>query len=179
MQKKSMPRYKIIFSGPVGSGKTSAITSISDVPPTKKDIAVSSPPKNDKNAVALDYGLITLDDETQIHLYGTPEQKRFDFIWDLLTHRGLGLILLIDNTDPTALTKLEFFLKAFQGFIIPENLAIGVTKMDISPIPSIRFYQIALRGSGITVPIFEVDARSKKDISILIQALLHSIDPTI
>lgn len=30
--------------------------------------------------VAMDYGVIRLDESTKVHLYGTPGQERFDFI---------------------------------------------------------------------------------------------------
>ena len=36
-----MSQYKIIFTGPVGAGKTTAIQSISDVPPIKTDASAS------------------------------------------------------------------------------------------------------------------------------------------
>jgi signal recognition particle receptor subunit beta len=36
-----MSQYKIIFTGPVGAGKTTAINSISDLPPIKTDAAAS------------------------------------------------------------------------------------------------------------------------------------------
>ena len=32
-----MATYKIIFTGPVGSGKTTAVASLSDIPPVKTD----------------------------------------------------------------------------------------------------------------------------------------------
>ena len=179
---KNSPRYKIIFSGPPGAGKASAIASLSDITPIKKQIT-SSPPSAEKNEKLkgniLDYGLINVSDDIQIHLYGSPEQKRFSFMWDMLTHRGLGLILLIDNTDTSSLNQLKHFLKAFQGFISANNLAIGITKMDLAPLPTIRDYQVSLRGTGLTPPIFEVDARSQRDVSLLMQALLQSIDPTL
>ena len=43
--------------------------------------------------VALDYGLMKLDAGERIHLYGTPGQERFDFMWDILTKGGLGVVL--------------------------------------------------------------------------------------
>ena len=77
-----MSQYKIIFTGPVGAGKTTAITSISDVPLIKTDEAASDMTKQRKaeTTVAMDYGIMNLKDNEKIHLYGTPGQERFDFM---------------------------------------------------------------------------------------------------
>jgi len=57
-----MSQYKIIFTGPVGAGKTTAINSISDSPPIKTDAAASDMTKSRKAAttVAMDYGIMNL-----------------------------------------------------------------------------------------------------------------------
>ena len=51
--------------------------------------------------VAMDYGVIRLDEDTKVHLYGTPGQERFNFMWEILSKGSMGLILLLDNTLPT------------------------------------------------------------------------------
>ncbi len=174
-----MSAYKIIFTGPVGAGKTTAIESISDEPPIRTDEAASDMAKNRKAAttVAMDYGILNLDDGERIHLYGTPGQERFDFMWDILTLGGIGLVLLLDNTRSDPFTDLRFFLETFEGFIHSTKVVIGVTQMDLSQTPTIADYHMQLKGLGLNPPIFEVDARVKADISLLVQSLLFSLDP--
>ena len=62
--------------------------------PIKTDEAASDMTKTRKagTTVAMDYGVMHLDDGEKIHLYGTPGQARFDFMWDILTTGGIGLI---------------------------------------------------------------------------------------
>nr|WP_305908301.1 ATP/GTP-binding protein [Methylomarinum sp. Ch1-1]MDP4521123.1 ATP/GTP-binding protein [Methylomarinum sp. Ch1-1] len=107
-----MSQYKIIFTGPVGAGKTTAINSISDVPPVKTDAVASDMTKSRKSAttVAMDYGVMNLDGGEKIHLYGTPGQERFDFMWDILTTGGIGLVLLLDNSRLDPFQDMKFFL---------------------------------------------------------------------
>ncbi|MDO9238739.1 MAG: ATP/GTP-binding protein, partial [Methylicorpusculum sp.] len=114
-----MSQFKILFTGPVGAGKTTAINSISDVPPIKTDAAASDMTKARKpsTTVAMDYGLIHLAGGEKIHLYGTPGQERFDFMWDILVTGGIGLILLLDNTRSDPFQDMKFFLDAFGKFI--------------------------------------------------------------
>jgi multisubunit Na+/H+ antiporter MnhE subunit len=54
---------------------------------------------------------------------------------------------------------------------------VGVTQMDIRATPVLSDYHRQFAGIGLNPPIFEVDARRKKDVSLLVQALLYSIDP--
>jgi uncharacterized protein len=174
-----MTQYKIIFTGPVGAGKTTAIHSISDVPPVKTDTAASDMTKARKasTTVALDYGIMNLEDGEKIHLYGTPGQERFDFMWDILVNGGIGLVLLLDNTRADPFKDMRFFLDAFKKFISETNVAIGITQMDISNKPTIADYHAQLQVSDLKPPIFAVDARVKNDVSLLVQSLLYSLDP--
>lgn len=174
-----MSQYKIIFTGPVGAGKTTAINAISDVPPVKTDAAASDMTKSRKasTTVAMDYGVMNLAGGEKIHLYGTPGQERFDFMWDILTTGGIGLILLLDNTRADPFQDMRFFLDAFAGFIKDTGVAIGVTQMDLSNKPGIEDYHAQLKPLGLTPPVFAIDAREKNDVSILVQALLYSLDP--
>ncbi len=174
-----MSNHKIIFTGPVGAGKSTAIASISDIPPVSTDEAASDMTKNRKAAttVAMDYGVMNLDGTERIHLYGTPGQERFDFMWDILTEGGIGLVLLVNNSRPDPFQDMHFFLDAFGDFIGQTRVAIGVTRMDESVRPTIADYHLQLQQSGHKIPIFEVDARERRDVSLLVQALLYSLDP--
>ncbi len=174
-----MSQYKIIFTGPVGAGKTTAINSISDVPPVKTDASASDMTKSRKSSttVAMDYGIMNLADGEKLHLYGTPGQERFDFMWDILVTGGIGLVLLLDNTRADPFQDMRFFLDAFDKFIVDTTVAIGITQMDLSSKPTIEDYHIQLREMGLKPPVFAVDARVKSDVSLLVQALLYSLDP--
>lgn len=174
-----MNDYKIIFTGPVGAGKTTAIGAISDITPVITDEKATDTTRSQKpgTTVAMDYGMISLDDRERIHLYGTPGQERFDFMWDILTHGGIGMILLVSNARPDPFGDLHFFLNAFKHFINRTKVVIGVTQMDLRNSPRLEGYYLQLEDNGLKIPLFEVDARKKMDISLLVEALLYTIDP--
>lgn len=176
-----MSQYKIIFTGPVGAGKTTAINSISDVPPVKTDASASDMTRSRKSetTVAMDYGIMNLEGDEKIHLYGTPGQERFDFMWEILVNGGIGLILLLDNSRADPFQDMKFFLDSFDDFIHKTSVAIGVTQMDLNNKPTIDDYHIQLQSYHIKPAVFAVDARKKNDVSLLVQSLLYSIDPGI
>ncbi|MEJ2610725.1 MAG: ATP/GTP-binding protein [Candidatus Thiodiazotropha sp.] len=177
-----MAEHKIIFTGPVGAGKTTAICSLSDIPPILTDeMATDMTKERKKNTtVAMDYGIMQLGEKERIHLYGTPGQERFDFMWDILTKGGLGLVLLIDNSRMEPFRDLHFFLNSFKAFIQQTAVSIGVTRVDKKATPAINDYHREISSLGWpALPILEVDAREKEDVSLLVQSLLYSLDPTL
>lgn len=176
-----MPQHKIVFTGPVGSGKTTAIQSISDVPIVKTDAMANEEimAGQMKTAVALDYGVIILEGGEKIHLYGMPCEDRYKFLWDIMLNGGIGVILLINNSSTDPLRDMRYILKSFDRFINKTAVAIGVTQMDKKSIPTISDYHAHFASTDMKPPIFEVDARVKADVSLLVQALLYTLDPGI
>lgn len=170
--------HKIIFTGPVGSGKSTAINSISDMPVISTEQVATDHVKDRKETttVALDYGMIKLGDGENIHLYGTPGQERFNFMWEILVENAIGIVILVDNANTDPLGDLSFFLKSFHDFISNSAIAIGVTRTDLAGGPVLSDYHRILKEFNFNPPIFEVDGRKKSEISMLIQALLFSID---
>lgn len=175
-----MSVHKIIFTGPVGAGKTTAINVISDIPTVRTESMATDMTREMKpeTTVAMDYGRINLPDNAAIHLYGTPGQERFDFMWEILVEGGIGLVLLLNNNRPNPLQDMRFFISAFKDFIQSTALVIGITHSDIKAQPSISEYQRELSAIGLQgVPVFEVDTRQRRDIVLLIESLLCSLDP--
>ena len=170
--------HKIIFTGPVGAGKSTAISSISDMPVISTEQVATDDVKKRKETttVALDYGMIKLGDGENIHLYGTPGQERFNFMWDILVDNAIGIIILVDSANTNPLEDLSFFLETFKDFIKGNAVAVGITRTDLGLGPFISDYHRVLKDFGINPPVFEVDGRKKSDISMLIQALLFSLD---
>lgn len=74
---------RLLFAGPVGAGKTTAIRALSDVPPVDTDVPISAGSAEygdgDKTTttVGLDYGAWKPTPEITVALVGTPGQDRF------------------------------------------------------------------------------------------------------
>ncbi len=163
----------------MGAGKTTAIQAISDVETISTNERASDMTQSRKNetTVAMDYGVMNLSNSLRIHLYGTPGQERFNFMWDILSKGGIGLILLLDNSRRDPFNDFRFFADSFKDFIKSTRMVVGITRMDEANTPTLREYHDWADKAELKAPIFEVDARQKKDVSTLVETLILAIDP--
>lgn len=166
--------YKIIFTGPTGAGKTSAISCLSDIPIIGTDVGATDAVRSGRKrtTVAMDYGYRHLSPGEGIHLYGTPGQDRFNFMWDILCQGGLGLILLVDATSADPVGDCLSCLGAFDGFIRRTGAVIGITRADIAENMRYERVQDVLIEKGYAIPVLEVDARDSDDVNTLVHSLL-------
>jgi signal recognition particle receptor subunit beta len=175
---------KIIFAGPVGSGKTTSISAISDIMVVGTEARASDEVAQRKasTTVAMDYGVLNLDDGKKVHLYGTPGQGRFDFMWEILSEGAMGFVILIDALREDPLADLDTYVGAFRKSITKSGDAavIGVTRTETGPQADLldRIHA-RLDAMGLNLPVFEVDGRQREDVKQLLLALLALIDPSI
>lgn len=176
-----MANHNIIFSGPAGSGKTTAIAAISDIAPffTGAVSADAVPERSVASASALEYGRLKLDNGENLHLYGTPGQAGLDFDWGSLAGDSLGLILFIDSQRPDPLGDLQSWLTLFTDLIRRNAVAVGITRSDAGHTLTVEDCQRVLMTQNLNIPVFEVDTRQSGDVTMLLQALLYSLDPCI
>ncbi|MDC0662331.1 GTP-binding protein [Marinobacter sp. SS21] len=175
-----MSEIKLIITGPPGAGKTTAIAAISETPPVKTDTATTDDlaAVKEVTTVAMDFGEITLDDGQKVFIYGTPGQRRFEFMWNILVEGGLGLIILVDCSREDPLADLDMYLENFADFIERTSVVIGVTRRDLSETPSLDEVYQRLEGWGRVFPAMEVDVRDAEDVSLLVTALISSLEFT-
>jgi len=173
-----MAEYKIIITGPMGAGKTTAIEAVSEVPVVSTDVANTAKKDHAKatTTVAMDYGELTLGGGDHLRLYGTPGQQRFEFMWKILAKGALGLIVLMDNARPNAVRDLDIYLDNFAELIADTGVVIGITRMDVSSQPSLEDYHRSLRRRGVVYPIMALDVRKKQEVVILLDTLFSILE---
>ncbi len=174
-----MPReYKLIFTGSMGAGKTTAIAAISEIAPVSTDVQNSDLVTSGKatTTTALDYGEVTLEGGDKLRLYGTPGQARFDFMWKILSVGALGVVILVDNSRPDPIADLRGYLDAFADLARSSRVVIGIGRTDTHERPAIDDYHTAIESFGVSVPILSVDIRRREDVLLLLDILFHQIE---
>jgi len=171
-------QIKLVFTGSVGAGKTTAITSLSEVPPIVTEARPSDDVASRKSTttVAMDYGQLTLEDGSKLHLYGTPGQRRFDFMCHILTQGALGLIVLVNNANPAPLDDLDYYLNLNAEFLKDKPAVIGVTHLDLAASPTLEDYYASLGERGEIWPVFRADARERENLAVLVDALMSLLE---
>lgn len=170
----SRGELKIVFTGAMGAGKTTAIRGISDQAALSTEVPMSVGATQDKRftTVGFDYGECRLDDAVTLRLFGTPGQERFRFMWDILAAGAFGLVILADNSRPDPIGDVELYLRAFAAHVPLRRTVVGVGRLHDRPAPSIDDYCERLAGHGFHVPVLEVDVREPADTRLLLSVLV-------
>lgn len=169
--------YKIIFAGPVGAGKTQAIRSLSDKEVVTTEENASDDVKFIKKTttVAMDYGIMKLSTGEQVRLYGTPGQKRFDFMWEILSENALGLILLINAESPDPVQDMKDYMESFLPLIHSSAMIVGITHAENMPWDLHQRLSDELIKMNIPANVMTVDARDKEQMAQLVSVLIYAI----
>src|SRR5690625_1547332 len=171
--------YKIVFAGPVGAGKSTGIQALSDIPVVDTEASATDDTAALKptTTVAMDYGLMKLPNGDQVRLYGTPGQKRFDFMWDILARDALGLVLMLKADAPNPVNDLRLYVGEFRQLIDETSLVVGITHTDRGGMQARQKVARALVEMDLPPTVMDTDARNRQHMAILIQALVYSINP--
>lgn len=169
--------FKLLFAGPMGAGKTTAITAISDRPPVSTEAANSDQAQSAKadTTVALDYGEVALGDAPPLRLYGLPGQQRFNFMWAIVAENALGVIVLLDNRRPSPVDDLACYVEAFSELVNRSALVVGLGHAAKGP-ASVEALGEWLSARGTPAPVFSVDVRRRDDVLLLLDALMQQIE---
>jgi small GTP-binding protein len=166
---------KIVVTGPFNSGKTELIRSVSeiDVVSTEKKVSSEREMVKESTTVAMDFGRITVDDDLVLFLFGTPGQKRFDFMWEILSEGMLGFIVMIDSTRPETFKEARSILETFHAYA-PTPYLVAANKQDLPDAWDIEDIRLALRLDK-NIKILPCIAKKKSSVKTVLLELLYSI----
>jgi signal recognition particle receptor subunit beta len=165
---------KIVFAGPMGAGKTTAIRAISDIEPVSTEVGNTDFASHSKllTTVALDFGQLQLGDGNSVKLYGTPGQQRFAFMWEILCAGAMGVVLLVDDSRKDAFEEFRGFVETLRRICPDQPLVIGIGRSSSADGSHLVRYQAHLAELGLVAPLFSVDVRQRADVLLLIDTLL-------
>ncbi len=172
--------FKLLITGPVNAGKTTLVSHLSDSQVAATDVAATDEVARLKamTTVGLDFGILRVDDELELHLFGTPGQARFNFMWDILAKGALAAVFLIDSTSEASLTEARKMYDYYREKVrLP--VVFGATKQDLPG--AISPEEIAERLDLGDVPVIPLDARVKEEnkaivLTVLENALVEAVE---
>ncbi|WP_330459792.1 ATP/GTP-binding protein [Streptomyces sp. NBC_00820] len=174
---------KIVVAGGFGVGKTTLVTSVSEITPLQTEALMTqaseetddltATPDKLTTTVAMDFGRLTLDDDLVLYLFGTPGQQRFWFMWDDLVRGAIGAVVLADTRRlKDCFPALDYFESCGLPYVVAVN---HFDKTD-------RFEPDDVR-EALTipahVPVMIMDARRRISVIETLLALVgHALDET-
>jgi uncharacterized protein len=170
-----MQTVKMVVTGPFNAGKTEFIRSVSEIDVVSTERKISSAAEKVKNTttVAMDFGRITVDDDLVLYLFGTPGQRRFDFMWEILSEGMLGFIVMIDSTRPETFREARSILETFRAYA-PTPYVVAANKQDREDAWDLDDMRIALRLDP-KVKFLPCIAPDKESVKTILLELLYSI----
>jgi hypothetical protein len=170
-----MQTVKMVVTGPFNAGKTAFIKSVSeiDVVATERRISSEAEKVKETTTVAMDFGRITVDDDLVLYLFGTPGQKRFDFMWEILSEGMLGFVVMVDSTRPETFREARSILQTFRAYA-PTPYVVAANKQDVPDAWEMEDMRLALRLDP-SVKLLPCVAHKKDTVKNILLELLYSI----
>jgi signal recognition particle receptor subunit beta len=170
-----MQTVKMVVTGPFNSGKTQFIQAVSeiDVVSTERKISSEAERVKESTTVAMDFGRITVDADLVLYLFGTPGQKRFEFMWEILSEGMLGFVVMVDSTRPETFREAKSILETFRAYA-PTPYVVAANKQDHDEAWSIQDLRIALRLAP-EVKLIPCVATDREKVKNVLLELLYSI----
>jgi small GTP-binding protein len=127
-----MQTVKIVVTGPFSAGKTQFIQTISEIDVVATERRISSPEERikDQTTVAMDFGRVTVDEDLVLYMFGTPGQRRFDFMWEILAEGMLGFVVLLDSVRAETFREARGILDTFRSYA-PVPYVVAANKQDL------------------------------------------------
>ena len=171
-----MQTVKMVVTGPFSAGKTQFIQAVSEIEVVATERKISTKAERavkDATTVAMDFGRISIDENLVLYLFGTPGQRRFDFMWEILSEGMLGFIVMVDSSRPETFREARNILETFRAYA-PTPYVVAANKQDDKDAWEIDDIRIALRLSP-QVKLLPCIAKNKETVKKVLLELLYSI----
>ena len=171
---------KILIAGGFGAGKTTLVSSVSEIRPLRTEETLSERGElvdslygvegKSTTTVAMDFGRITIRKDLVVYLFGTPGQRRFWFMWDDLAYGALGAVVIADERRlADCFPSVDYFESSGMPFVVAVNRFDGAKRHSLESVTK------ALNLAA-SVPVVACDARSRQSCrDVLVTLAEHAI----
>jgi signal recognition particle receptor subunit beta len=169
---------KIVVTGPFSAGKTTLIKTISEVTVlgTERDISDDTRAIKNRTTVAMDFGRITFGDGLSLFLFGTPGQRRFEMMWEILSEGMIGFIVLVHAGDDRSIEEASHILDTFREYAdVP--YVVGVSHLDATEDEDETAFAKVRETLELpdSVEIVPCDPRDREDVKSLMLYILFEV----
>jgi signal recognition particle receptor subunit beta len=168
--------FKLLITGPFAAGKTTLIQAVSQTPVVDTDVVTSGDEASVKahTTVAMDFGTYTVDDgDVRLLLFGTPGQRRFWFMTEIMKGEVDAVIYVIDaEAEHTHLEAGAAMRALLRDLRVP--LVVAVNRCDDGEQAQLLARQLGTLASETVLPCQLIHHESGR--GVVIEALLSGLD---
>ena len=169
---------KIVITGPFAAGKTTLIKTISEVSivGTERDVTDETRSIKTRTTVAMDFGRLSFGDDLSLFLFGTPGQRRFEVMWEILSEGMIGFICLVNAADERSLEESSHILDQFRQYAdVP--FVIGISHLDEREEDHAAIFSKVRQALEVpeTVQVIAVDPREREGVKTLMLHILMGV----
>jgi uncharacterized protein len=169
---------KIVVTGPFSAGKTTLIKTISEVAivGTERDVTDETRAVKERTTVAMDFGRITFAQDLSLFIFGTPGQRRFEVMWEILSEGMIGFILLVRPDDDRSIEEASHILETFRDYAdVP--YVIGVSHLDQVDEPEEQVFGRIREALEVPehVEVLACDPREREGVKALMLQILFDV----
>lgn len=168
-----MKQYKVLITGPFNAGKTEFVRQASDIEIVDTNRRITDPQVREikeETTVAMDYGHARVGG-TLLHLYGTPGQARFEFMWNILSHDMDAFVVVVDSSDRASLMDVKQIIRLFRKQAKVPYLVAANKQDSASALPPQELAR--LLGLDEKVPVVPCVAVDKKSIRGVLEQIVQ------
>lgn len=171
-------KHQVVFVGPFGVGKTTALRAVSDIAVASMESASgeavnAGDPGKTTTTVGFDYGEWQFPDGARVGLFGVPGQERFNAMWDALLPQSSAVVLWLFGNRANALAEGHFWLDALAARKAVTRLAVAVTRMPAqAPDHELEPYR---RLAGRYHPLAPVITADPREPASVMQAIMVAL----
>jgi len=167
---------KIVVTGAYAAGKTQFIQTISEIEVVSTEEVASDPDEQalkSHTTVALDFGKITVNEQLALHIFGTPGQERFDFMWEILATGCIGYVVVVDSCRPAHFKEAIGVIQRFNE-IINVPFVVAANKQDDPTALPLDYIRYRL-GLGPDIPVLPCIATNRASVKEILLTLLDLV----
>lgn len=172
--------FKLLVTGPFAAGKTSLIQSVSQTPVVETDIDASGCEAEVKaqTTVAMDFGTYAVhgdagNSDVRLLLFGTPGQRRFWFMTDIMKGDVDAVVFVVDATADDTHAEAGAAMRALLADLrVP--VVVAVNRCDDPGDATLMARQLGALASEAALPCQLIDENSAREVAI--EALLSVLD---
>ncbi|EFK55559.1 GTP-binding domain protein [Corynebacterium genitalium ATCC 33030] len=175
---------EVVFLGPVGVGKTTAISTLSTLAPVQTEVYAAASDDfyvhtKTTTTVGIDFGMWHRPDGRTIGLYGTPGQERFQAARGPAMNPEAGLVLWLFGYEHLLEDQVSEWIMAIHDMKATNRVVVAVNfKEPGQPDPVTELRHLIPAFGFPDVPIMSADPRKAGDVAAVVDAALNRVGAT-